>query len=518
MFAKLRKLLSVSLVVFLSSGACSKDTDEEYDSSGSTVAPVNTFKINSSIPEDNATEVAITSPLVISFSNELKSSSVNEKNIFLSKNGANVTATLTHSKNIVVLLPISSLSYGTLYSASVSSEIQDTSGKSLNQNSSWTFTTVSVTGNDSTDNSSSDDDTVTDSTQPSVISISPSDNSSGIAVDSAIIVVFSESVATATLSTSTFKLLDNSSNTVSGVYSLNGTIVTFTPTDNLSHFRDYSVSLTTGIQDSAGNSLVAAQSSSFETLGGVVITDADSNGMVLLSGGRFEMGADNQSIVDGDNQSDETPTHTVKLTGPLYISDHEVTSSEFKACVDTGSCNYTYSTSNSKKTYGVSGKENHPMNYVNWNEAVEYANWLTSTRSGIYRLCTEAEWEYAVRAGTTTKWSCGNDTCTTSIAWYDNSGEPKEVKTKIANQWGLFDMHGNIREWVSDNYSDTYYSEIADGVVNPQGPTSPSSGTKRSQRGGYYGSKKSDIRSSDRDSKSQTTHSSTSGFRVCADP
>jgi len=83
---------------------------------------------------------------------------------------------------------------------------------------------------------------------------------------------------------------------------------------------------------------------------------------------------------------------------------------------------------------------------------------------------------------------------------------------------GAFDLHGNVREWVSDNYSDVYYSEVTDGVVNPQGPAAPSSGTKRSQRGGYYGSKKADIRSANRHSSTHTTHSSTSGFRVCADP
>ena len=109
--------------------------------------------------------------------------------------------------------------------------------------------------------------------------------------------------------------------------------------------------------------------------------------------------------------------------------------------------------------------------------------------------------------------SLGQDTCTTSIAWYDNTGEPQEVRTKSANQWGLFDLHGNVREWVSDNYS-----EVLDGLVNPQGPAAPSIGTKRSQRGGYYGSKKADIRSANRHSSTQTNHYSTSGFRVCADP
>ncbi|MDP6309061.1 MAG: Ig-like domain-containing protein, partial [SAR324 cluster bacterium] len=85
-------------------------------------------------------------------------------------------------------------------------------------------------------------------------------------------VVFSEAVSAVTLSSSTFKLLDNTSNSVSGSYSLNGSTVTFTPTDNLSYFRDYSVLLTIGIQDTAGNALSSASSSSFKTLGGVVVT------------------------------------------------------------------------------------------------------------------------------------------------------------------------------------------------------------------------------------------------------
>ena len=254
------------------------------------------------------------------------------------------------SKNIVVLLPSPSLSEGTIYTAAVWSEVEDTSGNNLDQDSSWKFTTVSSTSGDLYYNSTiSDNESASDTNKPSIISITPANNSSSISVNTTIIVVFSEEFSSVFLSSSTFKLLDNTSNYVSSSFSINGSTGSLTATDNLSYFQDYKVSLTTSIQDTAENALTSASSSGFETLGGVVITSADSNGMILLSGGRFQMGADNQSIADGDNESDETPTHTTELTGPFYIYDHVVSSSEFKARVDFGNCNYNYSTSNAKK-------------------------------------------------------------------------------------------------------------------------------------------------------------------------
>jgi formylglycine-generating enzyme required for sulfatase activity len=313
--------------------------------------------------------------------------------------------------------------------------------------------------------------------------------------------------------------MDNSSNSISGSYSLNGSTVTFTPTDNLTHFRDYSVSLTIGIKDSAGNALSSVKSWSFSTLSNVVVISADSFGMVLLSGGQFEMGADNESQSDGTGNSRELPVHTVTLTGPFYVSDHEVTAAEYKACVDAGSCSYTGSTTNSKRTYDVSGEENFPINYVSWNDAANYTSWLTSNRSGTYRLCTEAEWEYAARAGSTTKWSCGNDndSCLINYAWYDSNSRtgPKAVKTKLANSWGLYDFHGNIWELTSDYYGGSYYSEISGGATNPSGPAT---GGSRSTRGGGYSSETTSLRSSNRYYKGQTSQSSTLGFRVCATP
>jgi len=335
MLVELLKWQSLLLIIILSSVACSKDSDEEY-SGGGTMASSAKFLVSSTIPEDHATGVSLFTSVVIGFNNDVNSSSVSGNNFSLSSNGIAVPAKLSNSKNVVVLLPSSSLSNATLYSASVSSTVQDISGNSLDQDSSWKFTTVSALSDNSSGDTGFGGDTAADTTQPSVVSISPSENASSITVDSAITVVFSESISSASLSSSTFKLMDNSSNSISGSYSLNGSTVTFTPTDNLTHFRDYSVSLTTGIKDSAGNALSSAKSWSFSTLSNVVVISADSFGMVLLSGGQFEMGADNESQSDGTGNSRELPVHTVTLTGPFYVSDHEVTAAEYKACVDAG--------------------------------------------------------------------------------------------------------------------------------------------------------------------------------------
>ncbi|MDG1487640.1 MAG: Ig-like domain-containing protein, partial [SAR324 cluster bacterium] len=206
------KLLTGLLLIILSSASCSKDSSEEYAEGGSGVSPAKDFMVISTIPEDNATKVSVNASFVISFSNELKTGSVNENNFSLTTNGSAVSVTVSISKNIVVLLPASSLSKGTIYTASVLSEVQDTSGNSLGQDSSWKFTTVSSSSEDSAE-------TTVDTTKPSFISIAPADNSSSISVNTTISVVFSEAVSPVTLSSSTFKLLYNTSNSVSGSYS-----------------------------------------------------------------------------------------------------------------------------------------------------------------------------------------------------------------------------------------------------------------------------------------------------------
>ncbi|MBT4526847.1 MAG: formylglycine-generating enzyme family protein [Deltaproteobacteria bacterium] len=237
---------------------------------------------------------------------------------------------------------------------------------------------------------------------------------------------------------------------------------------------------------------------------------ATSTGLVLISGGTFQMG---DSAGGGD--SDELPVHSVSVSS-FYISDHEVTAAEYKECVDDGGCTYSGGTG-SYYTYGASGKENHPLNYVSWTETQSYISWLNGQTSGNYRLCTEAEWEFAARAGTTTKYSCGDsDSCLNSVAWWSGNNSPagtKAVKTKTANPWGLYDMHGNVWEWTQDWYHSSYSGAPTDGSAW-ESPT----GSDRVILGGSFIDSASYLRSADRAYGSPGARHSRIGFRLCTVP
>jgi len=202
--------------------------------------------------------------------------------------------------------------------------------------------------------------------------------------------------------------------------------------------------------------------------------------MVLIPGGWFEMGSD-------DGNQDEGPVHRVWVD-PFLMDKYEVTQDQ-------------YAQLQLSDPSGFSG-DRLPVEQQTWIDAVRFCN-ERSIQEGLdpcydegtlecdfdangYRLPTEAEWEYASRAGSTTAYSWGNDLRLMSQhAWTaENSGQrTHEVGTRRPNQWGLFDMSGNVAEWVNDYYGESYYRSSPE--RNPRGPDD---GEFRVLRGGAWDS------------------------------
>jgi len=202
--------------------------------------------------------------------------------------------------------------------------------------------------------------------------------------------------------------------------------------------------------------------------------------MVSIQGGSFRMGCVSGSK---DCSSDEKPVHTVTV-GSFLMSKYEVTFNEWDACVAAGGCSH-YPVDNK------SSRGQRAVNKVSWDDVQQYIKWLNQETGKRYRLPTEAEWEFAARAGTKTVYSWGKSKSSAGkYTWYDKNAYDvgdkyaHRVGAKKANPWGLYDMHGNVWEWVQDWYDKKAYSNSAKN--NPQGP---SSGRYRVLRGGswYYG-------------------------------
>ncbi len=164
--------------------------------------------------------------------------------------------------------------------------------------------------------------------------------------------------------------------------------------------------------------------------------------------------------------------YTAEITRDFYICDHPVTCRQFN--------HYLFDI---RKELRDQTLNECPVVDINWINAQAYIDWLNDcTGKEIYRLPTEAEWEYASRAGTTTRFSFGDSVEELpKYGWYfgNSKGRLQSVKQLLPNSWGLFDMHGNVSEWVQDYYGD--YPQ--DNLKNPKGPVS---GRDRVHRGGGW--------------------------------
>ena len=176
--------------------------------------------------------------------------------------------------------------------------------------------------------------------------------------------------------------------------------------------------------------------------------------MVEVPAGRFMMGS-----ADGD--PDEKPAHEVAIAKPFAVGKFEVTFAEWEACATDGGCLKNKSPSDEGW-----GKARRPVINVSWNDAKEYLTWLARKTGKPYRLLTESEWEYAARAGTTTRYAFGDSIDKQQAKFSDGKpgiGQTVEVGSFAANAWGLYDMHGNVWEWVEDCYVPSYVEAPSDG-------------------------------------------------------
>ncbi len=193
--------------------------------------------------------------------------------------------------------------------------------------------------------------------------------------------------------------------------------------------------------------------------------------MVSVKGGTFTMGDE-----FGEGKLDEQPTHSVTLKG-FKIAKTETTVAQYRAY-----CNATGHSMPETPSWGWNLTD--PIVNVSWDDAIAYCDWLSNKTGNMFRLPTEAEWEYAARGGNKSKgFKFSGDKFANDVAWFfDNSGKQAQtVAQKRANELGLYDMSGNVLEWCSDWYDKSYYSTSP--LNNPKGPVK---GTDRVLRGGSW--------------------------------
>ena len=225
---------------------------------------------------------------------------------------------------------------------------------------------------------------------------------------------------------------------------------------------------------------------------------ADCPEMVPLPAGEFMMGAAPSEAGAG---KDEQPRHLVKIKA-FSIGKYEVTQGQWKAVMG------------SNPSYFKQCGDNCPVEIVSWNDVQTFIKTLNQKTGGHYRLPSEAEWEYACRAGQDTLYCGGNDL--DAVAWHDgNSGnQTHPVGGKQANAFGLYDMSGNVWEWVQDCYHGSYQGAPGDGSAWGGGAEC----AYRVLRGGSFGSSQSSVRCAYRGSSGPVNRDNRLGFRIVLSP
>jgi formylglycine-generating enzyme required for sulfatase activity len=237
--------------------------------------------------------------------------------------------------------------------------------------------------------------------------------------------------------------------------------------------------------------------------------------MVVVPAGEFTMGSPPDELYRGAEAQ-----HRVVFAKPFALGAYEVTFDEWDACVADGGCN------GYKPDDHGWGRGKRPVVEIGWDDAKTYIAWLTKKTGKSYRLPSEAEWEYGARAGTKTAFAFGA-TITSAQANYDgttsygsgatgvNRQKTMPVGSFAANGFGLYDMHGNVWEWIEDCWADEYTAATpADGMPYGSASNPEVNCDGRVMRGGSWEDYPGDIRSSARVGNNRDDQSWSDGFRV----
>jgi formylglycine-generating enzyme required for sulfatase activity len=226
--------------------------------------------------------------------------------------------------------------------------------------------------------------------------------------------------------------------------------------------------------------------------------------MVVVPAGSFTMGA---PPLDTDSFSDERPPHQVTFAKPFAVGKVAVTFVEWEVCVSGGACG----------DYRLDdrgwGRANRPVIDVSWEDAKSYAAWLSNKTGKPYRLLSEAEWEYAARAGTVTRYFWGDEigsnraNCKGCGSQWGNQTAP--VGSFAPNAFGLYDMHGNVWQWIEDCRNDSYDGAPRDGSAWKIGDCA-----RRVLRGGSWFSGPRNLRAANRSGRDTRDRNDAIGFRL----
>lgn len=447
------------------------------------ISPVLPLAVTSLVPAPNAT-VEPDTLILLNFEEPLDAVELEANGFELSdSSGVKIPLRLSIRGNSLTLSPKSALAHDTAYQVKLLRSLSSRSGKVL-QELSWGFlTTPSPVIR-----------------PPSVVLVTPSPDETRVDPNQAISVYLSQPLDEQTVTRQSVKIqaLHHTQNQpVAGIWQVEGTNLRFVPEQPWLRGLSYRVTLLPELKDLQGNRLEARFEWEFSVR-------SLAPGMVPIWPGTFQR-----------SRPGKPAEQEVRLSKVYYILDHEVTVGEYRQCLEAGECQYPEPANPRFSTMAEPDRIDLPVNYISWEQAQEYTRWLTRQHAGSYRLCTEAEWEYAASANGQGLFGCGEDAlCLEERAWHSQNLRkpgPQPVQRKAPNSWNLFDMQGNLWEWVQDWYGPLPSAAVLD----PKGPVE---GSLRTVRGGGFRNPPEVLELGQRGGSPPEARHDYLGFRVCADP